>query len=156
MNDVVIPALDNLPALPWKEKLAVLLCQFLDLPQAECPVEHHFDDGLYIREMRIPADTLFIGRTHRHGHRCELVSGSVIYITEAGRRVLEAPYVVFTKPGDQMVVHTLSDVVGRTYHPNPTDTTDTDALELEAFEPVESLTSLGRSVLARLEATCQE
>lgn len=146
-----LAAFDILPAeLSWKEKVAYLGYQFRQLRQVEMPLEHIFGHGFYIRTITIPARTLFIGRAHRHGHMCTLLSGSAILISSAGRRTFDAVTTVHTVPGFHMVLFTLTDVVGQTMHPNPTDSRDTDALEQEIFEPAEAMTELGRAVTQRL------
>ena len=140
-----------MPGFTWAEKLAYLTYRFkpiTDMPDG-CPVEHSFEPGTYVREMTIPAGTLFIGRPHRHGHRCELVSGSVLHITEGGEVQRDAPFEVTTVPGYQMTLRALTDVVGRTYHPNPTESRDVGYLEHEAFHPVDELLKLGADVEAR-------
>ena len=136
--------------LPWREKVAYLLHEFLRRPQVECPVTHSFEPGLYLRDITIAAGTVFIGRPHRHGHRVDLVSGSVWYITEAGSRQVDAPFTVMTQAGDFMVLYAMTDVLGRTFHPNPTESRDTQALEDEAFEPVADLVRLGAAVADRV------
>ena len=147
----LIPSWDSLPStLDWKEKIAYLTVQFLKLPQTECPVAHRFENAVYIREMVIPAQTLFLGRAHIHGHECELVSGSLIHIAPDARRLVEAPFSMHTTPGYHMVLYSLIDVVGRTYHPNPNEVRDVDTLENDIFEPVSALISLGEQVETRL------
>lgn len=154
MSQDLIPHWDQLPNLTWKEKVGYLTYQFLKLEQAECPVSHQFLGKTYTRTMLIPAGTLFLGREHRYGHLCELIEGSVIYITPEGRREVSAPYAVHTKPGDHMVLYALTDVVGRTSHPNPENWTDVQKLEDDIFDSVESLRALGQSVHERLETVC--
>lgn len=149
-QNTVIPQWDSLPDLTWKEKIAYLTHQFLTMEQTECPVEHLFEHQLYVRDMRIPRGTLFLGRAHRHGHVCQLLEGTVIQLTQAGRRIVEAPFEVFTTPGFHMVLYALTDILGRTVHANPTESRDTDALEADIFESVDALRELGASVHARL------
>jgi len=149
MNDV-IPMWDQLPDLSWAEKLAYLTHQFLTMEQTECPVEHSFEGQLYVRDMHIPAGTLFLGRAHRYGHMCQLLQGSIILIEESRRTHLEAPYEMFTTPGYQMVLYAITDVHGRTVHPNPDGSRDTQALEADIFEPVDELKALGADLHKRL------
>lgn len=148
----IAPMWDQLPDLTWKEKLAYLTYRFLQLPQVECPVVHLFENGAYIREMRIPAGALFLGRVHRHGHECQLISGKAIHFTEQGRILLEGPLGLRTTPGYQMAVYAVTDVVGRTIHPDH-DSRDIQALEDDIFESVESLEKLGSSINKRLGHT---
>jgi hypothetical protein len=55
-----IDALDSLEAgepIAFAEKLAYLIYRFHDLEQTECPLEHEFVDGKYIRRITIPKGT---------------------------------------------------------------------------------------------------
>ncbi len=151
-DNPVIPQWDQLPALPWKDKIAYLTYRFLQLPQTDCPVEHLFKGGWYYRTMRIPAGTLFLGRAHRVGHEVQLLEGSGELITEQGKLMIEAPYAVVTSPGHHIVFHAITDVVGRTVHPD-TGERDIETLEKDIFEPVEILQQLGQAIHQRL--TCQ-
>lgn len=139
--------------LTFKEKLAYLGFKFAEISEGPtCPVTHHFVPGLYIREMFIPAETLFIGRPHTFGHRCELVSGKVLLITEEAKTHLEAPAELWSKPGFMMCLYAKTDVVGRTYHPNPDERRDTEAMESEIFGSIAELVALGEQVRAKIHA----
>jgi hypothetical protein len=155
-NTDLIPQLNQLESLPfsWSDKLAYLTYRFLTMEQTACPVTHHFEPGRYIREMHIPADTLFIGRPHTHGHEVQLISGVVIHLHEGRRILIDKPVSVVTPPGYQMAAYTLTDVVARTVHPNPNESRDVDALENEAFGAVELLRARGEQI-ARELLTCQ-
>jgi hypothetical protein len=141
-----VPTWDNLPALTWKNKVALLAHEFQKLEQTSCPVEHIFEDGKYIREMRIPKDTLFIGREHIHGHAVQLVDGEAVLITPDGKHYFKGFSEIHTNPGAHAVAYILTDVVCRTVHPNPDNSRDVEALEAAAFEPAEKLFALGRQV----------
>ncbi len=152
MNDLIpTSVLDQLPTLSWQEKIAYLTYEFLKLEQTECPLGHIFEEGKYIREMRIPAGTLFIGRAHRYGHECQLVSGEVIHITPEKKTRIKAPFSMHSTPGYHMVFQAITDIVGRTVHPNPDNLRDTDKLENDIFESVESLRTLGEEVSKKVE-----
>src|ERR1035437_7035163 len=57
-----------------------------------CPLKHTFSDGIYVREIFIPAGTYIVGKLHKHSHPNFLLSGVVDVITEgAGRESLIAP-----------------------------------------------------------------
>jgi hypothetical protein len=150
-NVLLRPDVDRLD-LTWTEKLAYMTWQFLQLPQSETPVEHEWRDGRYYRTMRIPKDTLFIGRAHRMGHEVQLLEGAVELIFPAGKEYREAPDAMRTVPGFHTVFRALTDVVGRTVHPD-TGERDIETLEHQIFESTESLVKLGESIHQRL--TCQ-
>jgi hypothetical protein len=149
--------LDSLQfGLTFQEKLAYLAFKFAEESEAfegrPCPVQHFFEPGVYIREMFIPAETLFIGRPHTFGHRCELVSGKLMLITEEAKTHMEAPAELWSKPGFMMCLFAKTEVIGRTYHPNPDERRDTDAMENEIFRPIAALMALGKQVRARIHA----
>lgn len=100
--------------------------------------------------MTIPAETLFIGRVHRHGHVCQLLEGSVILIhSESHREAFQAPSEIMTKPGYQMVVYAVTDVRAQTVHPNPEGERDYSKLEADIFETVDSIRELGARLYAQ-------
>lgn len=144
----LIPPLDQLEKvdLSWSDKLAYLTHKFLTLEQTDCNITHRFEPGLYIREMRMPAGTLFIGRIHRHGHEVQLLSGVVVHLHEGHRIFLDKPVSVQTHPGYQMAAFALTEVTARSIHPNPTDSTDVQELEDEYFGPVQHLIDRGRQI----------
>lgn len=140
-------------ALTFKEKMAYLGFKFAEISQGpECPVEHFFEPGVYVREMRIPAETLFIGRPHTFGHRCELVSGKILLITEQAKTHMEAPAELWSKPGYIMCLYAKTEVIGRTYHPNPNERRDTDVMEDEIFGSIAELVALGEEVRTKIHA----
>ena len=138
-----IPALDSLK-LPWADKLALLTYRLSCLPQAQTPVEHEFRPGLYLRTMRIPARTLFLGRAHTAGHKCELLEGTLVHVTEHARRIVEAPFSLTSTPGYHMVFYTLTEVCGRTVHPNDEESREVEQLERQIFAPAADLIERGR------------
>lgn len=94
--------------------------------------EHHFGEGTYVREMRLPKHTLLVGKIHRFVEVAALTKGILLVKIEgvAGSKIIEAPYVFTTQPG-RKVGYVLEDVIILNIHPNPTNTTDLDQLERE-------------------------
>lgn len=140
--------LDVSPGLSWKEKVAYLAHRFKDY-SIECPLSQWFEDDQYVREIEIPAGAYFIGREHTFGHLTQVYKGKMVFITETERRIVEPPFVMHTKPGFQMVCFTLTELVGRTYHPNSEGSKDMKALEDQFFKPAEEVFTLGRNVAER-------
>lgn len=139
--------------LTQKEKLAYLGFKFAEISEGpSCPVTHRFETEMYIREIFIPAQTLFIGRPHTFGHRCELAAGRILLITEDAKMHMEAPAEMWSKPGYMMCLYAKTDVVGRTYHPNPDERRDTEALQEEIFGPIAELVALGEQVRRKIHA----
>ncbi len=139
--------------LTFREKLAYLGFKFAEISDGpRCPVTHLFEPGVYIREMFIPAETLFIGRPHTFGHRCELISGRLMLITEEAKTHMEAPAELWSKAGFMMCLYAKTNVIGRTYHPNPSERRDVDAMENEIFGSIKELVALGEHVRKKIHA----
>lgn len=144
MNDLTKwEALQN---LEWKDRVALGAWQMFQEQQAETPVEHIFHPGIYMREMTIPAQTMFIGRAHRQGHWVQLLEGTVVMITPAGKQLIAAPAQVHTFPGCHMVVFTVEKIRCRTLHPNVLDTENVEALEDIIFEPIQPVLDRGKAL----------
>lgn len=151
-----VEPIDSLPAMAWADKLAYLTFSFHQMEgQVQCPLEHSFEDGLYIRTIAIPKGTFFVGRIHRLGHVVDLLTGSVIHVKEKCRRLVHAPFTLTTSPGDQVCAMTLTDITARTVHPAD-GCDDIEALEARYFETAQSLIDLGEQVDERLRKRLYE
>lgn len=149
-------------SLTWKEKLAYLGFKFAAASEgdnARITLKHIFEPGVYIREMTIPAEMLFIGRPHLIGHRCELVSGRILLITQDAKTHMEAPAELWSKPGYMMCLYSKTEVIGRTYHPFETLTVDgarfsqnARLLEEQIFGAIDELVALGEKVRQKIHA----
>jgi len=101
-----------------------------------CPLRHSFTDGIYVREIFIPAGTVLTGKIHKHAHPNFLMVGIVEVITESGgRETLTAPVSMISEAGTKRVVHALTDVVWITVHKNKQNITDLDKLEEMIIAP---------------------
>lgn len=128
---------DQLPAIPNKPTLAqIKRCEQAirdTLPPVELDVFHHFADGLYGRELHIPAGTMLTGKIHKGEHLNFLTRGDITVWTEDGMRRLKAPAVIVSKPGTKRVGFAHTDTVWVTVHAS--QQTDLAALEAELIEP---------------------
>lgn len=67
----------------------------------EC-TNHYFANGAYVREIDVPANSLLVGRIHKHETINILLEGEITVIDEDGsRHDLKAPHVFIAKPGNQ-------------------------------------------------------
>jgi len=95
-----------------------------------CPLKHSFTDGIYVREIRIPAGTYLTGKIHKHKHPNFLMSGIVEVITEGrGPELLEGPLSMISEDGTKRMLHCLTDTWWITVHSNPSNTEDLEKLE---------------------------
>lgn len=116
-------------AITSPEHLEELESHMLGLPQAECPVVHHFGPGIYIREVTLPAGTFAIGHAQRHDHLNIMLTGKVAIVDDAGKtKILQAPLIFVGKPGRKVGL-ILETCVWQNVYPNPDDERDVDVLE---------------------------
>lgn len=74
-------------------------------------VTHHFSEGLYARELRIPAGTTLVGHIHLQGQINFLMSGTIRVTTDTGVETLTAPRIIVSEPGTKRAGHALTDTV---------------------------------------------
>jgi len=98
----------------------------LDMPQADCPVVHRFGDGIYIREVTMPAGIFAIGHIQKFAQNNFLLQGKIAMIGEDGIKMLEAPLFFVGEPGRKMGF-VLETVVWQNIW--ATDETDVEKLE---------------------------
>lgn len=99
--------------------------------------KHYFANGAYVREMSVPADTVVVGRIHKHETINILLEGEIMVFDESGSRAhLKAPHVFVAPPGNQKAAITITPV--RWLNSFACDTTDPqEAIELLTCETLE-------------------
>lgn len=98
------------------------------------PLTHHFADGIYCREIFIPAGVICTGKIHRHCHPNVLLKGRVIVYTEhGGAESIEGPKFMISEAGTKRAVYALTDTIWITFH--RTDLLDLDEIEKEVIAP---------------------
>ena len=100
-----------------------------------CPVTHTFADGMYVREIFIPAGMFVVGKIHKHSHPNFLLKGIVRVVTEFGSEQLIGPVSIISKAGTKRALYAITDLVWITVHLNPTNTEDLGELEEEIIAP---------------------
>ena len=96
---------------------------------------HHFCEGLYARELFIPAGTVVVGKRHARQNFFLLVAGELAMATKDGPKVIRAPFMVVTQPGDKRAVVAITDCTCLNIHSNPDDERDLVALEAKYITP---------------------
>lgn len=84
----------------------------------DCPVTHKFTNGMYIREIFMPAGTLLTSKIHKTQHPYTVSLGVVAVSIDGGEWYeISAPYTGITEPGTRRVLYIMEDCVWSTYHP---------------------------------------
>lgn len=104
----------------------VVEAHMLTLPQVECPVEHIFGPGIYIRQVTMPQGSLVMGHSHKIPSLNMVLSGKLALIEGGAQREISAPYIFTSKEG-RKVAYVLEECVFQNIY--ATDETDLDKLE---------------------------
>lgn len=92
-----------------------------------CPLKHSFGDGIYVREIFMPAGTVVISKIHKFTHPYFVLKGKVSVATEDGVVLIEAPYQGMTKAGTKRALYIHEDCIWITVH----STKFTDVKDIE-------------------------
>lgn len=100
---------------------------------AELKETHHFADGIYGRELFIPAGTVLTGKIHLHSTLNLLIQGDITVTTPDGMKRIQAPAVFVSAPGTKKAGYAHTDTIWVNVH--PTKLTDLDAIEAKFIVP---------------------
>jgi hypothetical protein len=122
---------DALSSPELKDRIEQLDAVILSGEQVDCPIQHEFIDGMYIRERMIPMGTLFTTYTwkHEHPYFCNLGELMIFDVTTGEWSHFIAPCRGITKAGTKRIVYAITDVVWTTCHANPDNVTDVAEME---------------------------
>ena len=102
-----------------------------ELVEQDCPVTHRFSEGIYLREILMPAGTRIIGKIHATEHFNVVLTGRCTVITAEGITEITAPYTFTSKAGVQKVVVVHEDCQWQTLH--VTNKTDLEEIEKDVI-----------------------
>jgi hypothetical protein len=117
------------------------------MPQVDCPVTNYFLDGVYVRQMKIPAGTVITGAVHKESHTTMISKGRVLVLKPEGPVEYVAPVTFITAAGTKNAVQALEDTTWITFHHNPDDSQDMDIL-VERYTTSKNSDLLGNRELA--------
>lgn len=129
------PLESELPRKPSLEQIQRLQDYMLTLPQIETQPVHYFADGMYGRELMIPAGNVVIGKIHRHEHLVQLLSGEATVYTDKGMERIVGPKTWVSPPGVKRALMTHTDCVFFTVHLNADNGRDIEAIESYVIVP---------------------
>lgn len=116
----------------------------------EQDVRHYHGDGVYVRELVIPARRLCIGMIHKYRHVSIMLTGKMMmWTSERGAFLAEAPFISVTPAGCKRAGYALSEVRFVTAHGTP---------EWDDWEPCDATirATLAAPSLAEYEAFCKQ
>jgi hypothetical protein len=91
---------------------------------------HHFAEGLYAREMRVPAGSVVVGKMHKYPCINLIMAGTMEVRSTTGRSIrINAPYIFTSPAGTKRAGYAVTDLTWVTVHPSKT--TDLEQLEAE-------------------------
>lgn len=115
--------------LPYDDQISELVASLSTEPQREMPVQHRFQDGVYLREIFMPADTFVIGHRHRTAHANIILTGVAQVMMDGEMRLVQAGDVFQSEAGVQKILYVAQDMRWITVHANPDNGTDIAAIE---------------------------
>lgn len=111
-----------------RKNILDLEARMRDMEQLPIQLRHYFAEGLYIREITIPAGATAVGYIHKYEHVRFILKGDVTITTEHGSKRVKAPDTAITTPGTKAAVYAHEETVWTTVHA----TQETDIPTLEA------------------------
>lgn len=85
-----------------------------EMPQVEIEIVHHFSNGIYAREARIPAGVTLTGEIHKYPQLNILSKGRISVLTDDGMKEVEAPFTINSPAGTKRIAYTHTDCVWTT------------------------------------------
>ena len=128
-----------------REKIMLLQEAAMALPdenkvEIDSLTTHYFADGIYLRQLFIPAGVMVVGKIHRTDHLTIICSGTVRVTTDNGVEEITGPAVFRTGIGAKKAAFAITDCV--IMNPHPTHETDLKKIEEQfiapSFEALES------------------
>lgn len=124
MNDVA--------TLPTRSAIEALQAVISTHQQLDLKTDHYFANGVYLRTLFRPKDTLIVGKVHKFKHIYMVVYGDVTVTSEGFRERVRGPKVFVCPPGTKRAVYAHEDSLCLTVH--RTEETDLDKLDAELVE----------------------
>lgn len=90
-------------------------------------IQHHFSDGLYARQMVLPAGHFAVTHAHQYDHLSILASGAVTVVVDGVECCYRAPAVITILAGQQHYIEAEEDTVWFCIH--ATDEQDPSSLD---------------------------
>lgn len=107
--------------------LDVVFEEYKDVFEVDLAEVHHFSDGVYAKQMTVPAGITILTHSHAYSHLSILSQGEVIVITDDDRTSYTAPACIEIKAHVKHAIHAVKDMVWFCIH--ATQETDPDKVD---------------------------
>tara|TARA_R110000823_G_scaffold109864_2_gene229572 strand:+ start:71 stop:916 length:846 start_codon:yes stop_codon:yes gene_type:complete len=124
-------------AIAKHEGVEEIEAELLNMPQVDPGIIHRFGPGIYIREMSVPAGTMFIGHSHKYPHTNILLAGTVVVQVNGEMQTIIAPSIFVAAPGRKLA-YVIDDCVWQNIY--ATEETDIEKLENMLVDKSETFT----------------
>jgi len=118
-------------------------------PQTPLPLVHRFTQGMYVREIHMPKNTVVTSVVHLTEHPFVILKGvvSVKDVASGHVETIQGPHIGITQPGTRRLLFIHEDTIWVTFH--ATDKTDPDEIAESIADtspnPLLSITELKNS-----------
>lgn len=139
--------------LAGRDKILRLEAAIGALPQYVCPVKHYFADGLYVREIFIPAGCALVGYIHTQECVTTVSKGAIIIADGEHEPIaVTAPFTKTCAAGTKKAGFALQDTIWTDSYANRDNERDIDTLErrLTANTHAEYLAGVQKRLESRL------
>src|ERR1700743_749061 len=100
---------DLVENLSTKDSLLKLEAVITEMPQAKTELNHVFADGIYMRELIIPANSLCTTYIHKTNNLFFIYYGELLVWDDKSKWLhFSAPYKGLTKQGTKRVIYTIA------------------------------------------------
>lgn len=111
-----------------RERILDLQDHLAAMPQLDLPLRHFYANGLYLRELYVPAGVCAVGRVHKCD-QVTMIMGDCTIVTPGEAPVRVTGYEVSETPaGVKRAVYAHADTFITTVHLNPDNLRDPEAL----------------------------
>ena len=102
--------------LTTRDKVHIIEAEMFKHEQLELPVNHHFSQGVYARELFIPKGTLLTGQIHKFEQLNIMSKGEMSVLVDGVIKRVRAPFTVVSPPGTKRIAYAHEDTVWTTVH----------------------------------------
>jgi quercetin dioxygenase-like cupin family protein len=121
--------------LPTQADMYDLEARLLTLPQIDFQLVNRFADGLYARQVTMPAGAIVTSRIHLKEHFAFIMTGDISVWTDKDYQRIKAPCVLTTQPGTKRILQAHEDTVWITVHATDAKTQAEAEAELTTNDP---------------------